>query len=83
MILGMNNWVVLGNNPKWAFQVDNERTEYIVNILLITLFIIGSEKKQGFNSKCRSSWGGIGHWGTVACKNLELQLRNSLHAYSV
>ena len=48
MILGMNNWVVLGNNPKWAFQVDNERTEYIVNILLITLFIIGSEKKTGF-----------------------------------
>ena len=77
MILGTNNWVVLGNNPKWAFQVDNERTEYIVNILLITLFIIGSEKKQGFNSKCRSSWRGIGHWGTVACKNLELQLRNS------
>ena len=46
MILGMNNGVVLGNNPKWAFQVDNERTEYIVNILLITLFIIGSEKNR-------------------------------------
>ena len=79
MTLGMNNGVVFGNNPKWAFQVDNERTEYIVNILLITLCIIGSERKNRvlILRKCRSSWRGIGHWGIVVHKNLELQLRNS------
>lgn len=46
MTMGMNNGVVPGINPKWAFQVDNERTECIVNILLITLVIVPEVKKK-------------------------------------
>ena len=77
MTLGMNNGVVLENNPKWAFHVDNERTElHCKHFINNSLYYTWSEKKNRvlILRKGRGSWKGIGYWGNSSSKILYYNL---------